>query len=70
PGMLYVLRQTPCNGQVAIEVDLSRAVNDPRSRPLVQPGDTLILQYKCEEELLNFSLGTFFTYGIQELLRN
>ncbi|MCC9657837.1 polysaccharide biosynthesis/export family protein [Rhodopirellula halodulae] len=70
PGMLYVLRQTPCNGQVAIEVDLARAVNDPRSRPLVQPGDTLILQYKCEEELLNFSLGTFFTYGIQELLRN
>ncbi|EMB17611.1 polysaccharide biosynthesis/export family protein [Rhodopirellula europaea] len=70
PGMLYVLRQTPCNGQVAIEVDLARAVNDPRSRPLVQPGDTLILQYKCEEEVLNFSLGTFFTYGIQELLRN
>ncbi|PHQ34544.1 polysaccharide biosynthesis/export family protein [Rhodopirellula bahusiensis] len=69
PGMLYVLRQTPCNGQVAIEVDLARSINDPRSRPLVQPGDTLILQYKCEEELLNFSLGTFFTYGIQELLR-
>ena len=65
-----MLRQTPCNGQVAIEVDLARAVNDPRSRPLVQPGDTLILQYKCEEEVLNFSLGTFFTYGIQELLRN
>ncbi|MFG0287808.1 MAG: polysaccharide biosynthesis/export family protein [Rhodopirellula sp. JB044] len=70
PGMLYILRKTPCNGQIAIEVDLAKAVNDPRSRPLVQPGDTLILQYKCEEELLNFGLGTFFTYGIQELLRD
>ncbi|EMI46315.1 polysaccharide biosynthesis protein [Rhodopirellula sp. SWK7] len=70
PGMLYILRKTPCNGQIAIEVDLAKAVNDPRSRPLVQPGDTLILQYKCEEEILNFGLGTFFTYGIQELLRS
>jgi hypothetical protein len=70
PGMLYILRKTPCNGQIAIEVDLAKAINDPRSRPLVQPGDTLILQHKCEEELLNFGLGTFFTFGIQQLLQN
>lgn len=70
PGRLYVLRKTPCDGQVVIEVDLSAATNDPRQRPLVQAGDILILQYKCEEEVLNFGLGTFFTYGIQELLRN
>ncbi|MFK8112956.1 MAG: polysaccharide biosynthesis/export family protein [Rubripirellula sp.] len=70
PGMLYILRQTPCNGQIAIEVDLTKAINDPRSRPLVQPGDTLVLQYKCEEELLNFSLGSFFTFGLQELIRS
>lgn len=70
PGKLFILRQTDCNGQVAIEIDLINAINDPRSRPLVQAGDTLILQYKCEEELLNFGLGTFFTFGIQELFRN
>ncbi len=70
PGLLYILRPTRCNGQVAIEVDLTKAINDPRKRPLVQAGDTLILQYKCEEELLNFGLGTFFTFGISELLRN
>ncbi|WP_417730744.1 polysaccharide biosynthesis/export family protein [Rosistilla oblonga] len=70
PGRLYILRKTPCEGQVAIEVDLAAATNDPRQRPLVQAGDILILQYKCEEEILNFGLGTFFTYGIQELLRN
>lgn len=69
PGMLYILRQTPCNGQVAIEVDLSRAINDPRQRPLVQAGDYLILQYKCEEELVNFGISTFFIFGIQELFR-
>jgi len=70
PGILYILRQTPCSGQVAIEVDLTKAINDPRSRPFIQPGDILILQYKCEEELLNFGIGTFFTFGIQELLRS
>ncbi len=69
PGQLYILRKTRCDGQVAIAVDLTRAINDPRARPLVQPGDTLILQYKCEEEILNFGLGTFFTFGIQELFR-
>lgn len=69
PGMLYVLRKTACDGQIAIAVDLAKAINDPRARPLVQPGDTLILQYKCEEELLNFGIGTFFTYGLARLLR-
>lgn len=69
PGRLYILRKTECNGQVAIEIDLTRAINDPRSRPLVMAGDTLILQYKPEEELINFGIGTFFTYGISELLR-
>ncbi len=70
PGRLYILRKTPCNGQLVIEVDLARAISDPRSRPLVQSGDTLILQYKPSEEILNFGLGTFFTFGIQQLLQN
>lgn len=69
PGMLYILRQTPCNGQVAIEVDLTKAINDPRQRPLVQAGDILILQYKCEEDLMNFGVTTFFTFGVAEILR-
>jgi hypothetical protein len=44
PGQLFILRKTPCNGQVTISVDLARAVRDPAARPLVQPGDMLILQ--------------------------
>jgi protein involved in polysaccharide export with SLBB domain len=67
PGRLYILRKTPCKGQLAIEVDLARAINDPRSRPIIQPGDTLILQHKPAEEALNFGLGTFFTFGIQQM---
>jgi protein involved in polysaccharide export with SLBB domain len=69
PGMLYILRKTPCDGQITIEVDISRATTDPRERPLVQPGDTLILRYKPCEELLNFGLGSFFTFGLQALLQ-
>ncbi|MEQ1824660.1 MAG: polysaccharide biosynthesis/export family protein [Pirellula sp.] len=69
PGMLYILRKTPCNGQITIEVDIARASQDPRERPLIMPGDTLILRYKPSEELLNFGIGSFFTFGLQALLQ-
>jgi hypothetical protein len=69
PGRLYIIRKLPCDGQVTIEVDVAKAINDPRERPLIQPGDTLMLQYKPEEELLNFSLGAFFTFGVQLILQ-
>jgi len=68
PSQLYVIRKTPCNGQVVIAIDLTLAVEDPRERILVQPGDTLILRYKPIEEIANFSLISFFTYGIQSAL--
>ncbi len=70
PGRIYILRRTPCKGQIAIEVDLARAVNNPAARPIIQPGDTLILQYRPIEEALNFGLGSFFTFGIQQILQN
>jgi hypothetical protein len=69
PGDLYILRRTPCGGQVIINVDMNRAIRDPRSRPLVQAGDVLILRFKPEEEIFNFGIGTFFTFGIRELFR-
>ena len=65
-----MLRDDGCGGQIAIEVDLTDALNDPAKRPLVQPGDTLILQYKCEERIVNYGLATFFTFGVAELFRN
>lgn len=69
PGVLYILRKTPCNGQITIEVDLARAMLDPRERPLIAPGDTLVLRFKPCEEVLNFGLGSFFTFGIQAMLQ-
>ena len=70
PGIVYILRKTDCDGQIAIEVDLKEAYNNPSARPLIQPGDYVILQYKCEEELINYGLQTFFTFGIADLYRN
>ena len=69
PGELFILRKTPCNGQITIQVDLALAAQDPRERPLIQPGDTLILRYKPREELINFGMFTFFTYGITQLFQ-
>lgn len=67
PSELIVLRPLPGRRQIAIAIDMNRAINDPRERLLVRAGDTLILRYKCKEELINFSLATFFTFGIREL---
>ena len=69
PGQLFILRKTPCNGQITIQVDLTLAAQDPRERPLIQPGDTLILRYKPCEEAVNFGMFAFFTYGLQQLLQ-
>ncbi len=69
PGALYILRRTPCNGQITILVDLAKANNDPKERILIQPGDTLILRFKPCEEILNFSIGTFFTFGLARILQ-
>jgi len=37
PGIVYILRKTECDGQIAIEVDLKDAYNNPAARPLIQP---------------------------------
>ncbi|MDA7504056.1 polysaccharide biosynthesis/export family protein [bacterium] len=53
PSNLIVLRELPCGGKIPIKVDLNAALTDPSQRILVQPGDTLILKYTLEEELIN-----------------
>ncbi|MEM9410825.1 MAG: sugar ABC transporter substrate-binding protein, partial [Planctomycetota bacterium] len=70
PSNLIVLRKIPGGRQIAIRVDLTQAINDPRSRILVKAGDTLILRFKPQEEIVNFALQTFFTFGVRELFRN
>jgi protein involved in polysaccharide export with SLBB domain len=49
PSRLTVVRRTPTGGQVPIQVDLNRALRDPRERLLVQAGDVLILQFSPSE---------------------
>jgi hypothetical protein len=69
PTQLFVIRKLPSGRTFNIAVDLQLALNNSHENILVQPGDTLILRYKPHEELLNFGLGTFFTFGIQQLFR-
>jgi hypothetical protein len=67
PTQLFIIRKTCCGQDVNISVDLSSAMNNQCERILIQPGDTLILRYKPHEEVLNFSLVAFFTWGVREL---
>ena len=69
PTELLVLRKLPADRQLAVRIDLGNALNDPKQRLLVKPGDTLILRYKPQEELINFGFATFFTYGIRQLFQ-
>ena len=70
PSNLIILRRIPGGRQIAIRVDLTDAINNPASRILVKAGDTLILRFKPQEEIVNFALNTFFTFGVRELFRN
>jgi hypothetical protein len=54
PSLLSVLRKTPCGDQVTIRVDLNRALQDPRERLLLQPGDFLILQETPKEAVARY----------------
>lgn len=66
---LIVLRRLSGNRQVAIRVDLNRAINDPSERILVAPGDTLLLRQKPSETLGNVGVNIFNTIGIRQLTR-
>lgn len=70
PTDAVILRPLACGGQITITVDLTRAVNDPATRILMQPRDTLLLRYKPREELVNFGIATFFIQGIQRIFNN
>ncbi len=70
PTELIVLRQIPGKRQIAIRIDLNDTINDPRQRLLVKGGDTLILRFKPQEELINFASNVFFTFGIRQLFQN
>ncbi len=59
PSRLIVLRKNECGDEIPIKVDMNRALLDPTHRILVQPGDTLIMQYTLKEEAFNVLLSIF-----------
>ena len=56
PSQAIILRKLCNGGKMAIRVDLNRALVDPSQRILIQPEDTIIVQYTIIEELYNASL--------------
>lgn len=64
PSLLTVIRKTKNGGQIAIRVDLDRALKDPRERILVQPGDLLLLQEKPSEALARYFTQTFLNFNL------
>jgi hypothetical protein len=59
PSLVSVIRRTPGGGQVAIRVDLNRALRDPRERILIQAKDVLILQQTPIEAMTQYFTAVF-----------
>jgi protein involved in polysaccharide export with SLBB domain len=59
PSLLTVIRRLPNGSQVAIKVDINRALTDPRERILVQPRDVLVLQETPQEAFTRYFAQTF-----------
>ncbi len=62
PSLLTILRRTPGGRQVAIRVDLNKALRDPRENLLVQPGDVLLLQETPSEAVARY-FSQAFNFG-------
>ncbi len=70
PTELFVMRRRADGTQYTIRVDLKSAMTNECERLLIAPGDHLFLRYKPREELANFGVFAFFTFGIRQLLGN
>ena len=57
PSRAIVIRQLPNDcGEIVIRVDLAQALTDPRERILIQPEDTIIVQFTICEEIANTAI--------------
>ncbi len=67
PTRVIVVRHI--NGeQIAIRINLKRALRDPRERILIQPNDFVMLEYTCFELVANIALGNLqFNYLLNGL---
>ncbi len=63
PSEVIVIRELPCKNQIAIKVDLNKAIADQSERLLIKPGDVVMLRYTITEEIGNLVLNLFqFNY--------
>ena len=58
-SLVTVLRQLPDQHQIAIRVDLNKALQDPRERVLIQPGDFIVMQERSGEAVTRYLTQTF-----------
>jgi len=56
PSEVILIRDLPCDNQIAIKIDLNRAIADKSERVLVKPGDVIQLRYTVLEEFGNLAL--------------
>jgi hypothetical protein len=67
PSRVLIVRRWGRDQQVKIEVDIRRALDDPRERLLIKPGDLLILKYSPCETFLNSGLNIVnFSYILNQ----
>jgi hypothetical protein len=59
PSQVSIIRRTPGGGQVAIRVDLNRALRDPRERILIQARDLILLQESPSEAITRYFTQVF-----------
>ncbi|MFO1006197.1 MAG: polysaccharide biosynthesis/export family protein [Planctomycetaceae bacterium] len=67
PSLLSVLRRSSDGRQVNIQVDLNRALQDPRENILIQPGDVLILQETPGEAFSRFVANVITLRAVTDL---
>jgi protein involved in polysaccharide export with SLBB domain len=67
PTELLILRQRPGQGQLAIRVDVNRALSDPSQRVQVKAGDLLILRHSRREQIQNAGIGVLNAYGVRQI---
>lgn len=68
-SLCTVLRQLPDRRQIAIRVDLNKALFEPRERILIQPGDFLVLQERPGEAITRYFTQQFQLTGVFNILR-
>ncbi len=67
PSRVLLVRRWGREQQMKIEVDISEAIDNPRERVIIQPGDLVILKYTPAEIALNTALNIVnFNYALNQ----